>query len=235
MGLAGPREVLEGPFGYLRLFEADHYDLGTVLGDLGRVWQVTRVSHKPFPSGRATHGAVDGVQRLRARHGFTGAEVAEVRAIVPPLIERLVGRPDVPAPAASYARLCIPFVVATTLLRGTVDVPDFTADRLTDAAVHALARRVSVVVDDNPDQNALAPQTIQVALKSGQRHEIVLPSFLGHPESPLAPAQHLDKFRRCCRYGQSPLPTARGERIIALVERLETVADVRDLIALTVP
>ena len=138
-GLAGPREVLEGPFGYFRLFESGAWDLGPVLADLGRVWQITRVSHKPFPTGRATHAAIDGVLQLKRQHGFAAGEVASVCATVPPLIQRLVGRPDVPAPTASYARLCIPFVVATALLRGGVDVADFAPDRLADPAVHELA------------------------------------------------------------------------------------------------
>ena len=97
-GLAGPHEVLEGDFGYFHLFESGAWDLGPVLADLGRVWQITRVSHKPFPSGRATHAAIDGVLRLKRRHGFAAGEVASVCATVPPLIQRLVGRPDVPAP-----------------------------------------------------------------------------------------------------------------------------------------
>ena len=33
---------------------------------LGQVWRVTELSHKPFPSGRATHGIVDGLLELRA-------------------------------------------------------------------------------------------------------------------------------------------------------------------------
>ena len=95
-GLAGPQEVLEGPFGYFRLFESGVWDLGPVLADLGRVWQITRVSHKPFPSGRATHAAIDGVLQLKRQHGFAAGEVASVCATVPPLIQQLVGRPTCP-------------------------------------------------------------------------------------------------------------------------------------------
>jgi 2-methylcitrate dehydratase PrpD len=234
-GLVGPREVLEGRFGYFRLFEAGAWDLGLVLPDLGRVWQITRVSHKPFASGRATHAAIDGVLRLQQRHGFTAADVASVCAVVPPLVHRLVGRADVPASPAQYARLCIPFVVATALLRGSVDVPDFTPERLTSSEVHELADRVKVVTDVNPDDNALMPQRIEVVLRSGARHEMRLASALGHPESPLTREQHLVKFRRCWTYGARPLEAERGERLIELVDRLETVPDVRELIALTAP
>ncbi|MBI3456045.1 MAG: MmgE/PrpD family protein [Candidatus Rokubacteria bacterium] len=234
-GLTGPLEVLEGRYGYFKLFESGAYDLAPVLATLGRVWQVTRLAHKPFPSGRASHGVVDGLTRLQARYRFGPAGVAKVRATVPPLVRRLVGRPDVPAPSANYAKLCLPFVAATALLRGTVDVPDFLGDRLTDPELHALAQRVEIVGDENPDENALVPQTIQVTLVDGRRPEIRLDSVLGHPDAPLSREQHLGKFRRCWTYGRHRLSEANGERLIALVDRLEAVSDVRDLVALTVP
>ncbi|MET0849654.1 MAG: MmgE/PrpD family protein, partial [Candidatus Rokuibacteriota bacterium] len=128
-GVSGPREVLEGRYGYFRLFEGDAYDVEPALRELGKVWRVAELAHKPFPSGRLTHGVVDGLRTLQAAHGFAAADVSRVVARVPPLVRRLVGRPDVPAPAPSYARLCLPFVAATALLRGGVDVPDFRGDR----------------------------------------------------------------------------------------------------------
>ena len=48
-GVVAPQSVLEGPFGFFRLFEGEHA-LGAVLGEVGRTWRVTEVSHKPYPS-----------------------------------------------------------------------------------------------------------------------------------------------------------------------------------------
>lgn len=55
LGIAAPQGVLEGEYGYFRLFEGA-YDLSAALGTLGTTWEVERVGHKPFPSGRLTHG-----------------------------------------------------------------------------------------------------------------------------------------------------------------------------------
>ena len=234
-GVSGPREVLEGRYGYFRLFEGGAYDVKPALGDLGRVWRVAELAHKPFPSGRLTHGVVDGLLTLQAAHGFAAADVTRVVARVPPLVLRLVARPDVPAPAPSYARLCLPFVAATALLQGGVDVPDFRGDRLTDPRTHALAARVEVASDGNPDENALVPQVVTVELAGGRHHEIRLDQVLGHPDRPLSRAQHLDKFRRCWGYGATSLPREAGERLIELVDRLDTVEDARALVACTIP
>ena len=117
----------------------------------------------------------------------------------------------------------------------TVDVPDFRGDRLRDPGVHDLARRIDVIVDDNPDENAMVPQTVRVTLGSGSTYETRLDRVIGHPERPLSREQHLGKFRRCWTYGARPLPRQRAEQLIGSVDRLEAVPDVRALVALTGP
>lgn len=234
-GWPAPRDVLEGPYGYFALFEGGQADPAPAFARLGREWQVARLSHKPFPSGRLTHGAVDGLLQLRERHGFGAEDVARVVVRVPPLAHRLVGRPDVPAPEPAYARLCLPFVAATALLHGTVDVPHFAPEALMDARVHALAQCVEVERLPNPDERAISPQQVEVTLRSGATHGIELPHILGHPEAPLPQAAHLAKFRRNWGYGARPLPAEGGEALIERVERLESLADARELTALLVP
>ncbi len=230
-GLAGTENVLEGPFGYYKLFEGD-YDLTTVLANLGAVWRIAEVSHKPFPSGRATHGIVDAVMSLRNKHGFAAEDVEEVTARVPPLVHRLVSRPLEDAPAPSYARLCAAYVTSRALLRGTVDIDDFRPPALSDPETHALARRITLVADDNRDGNALVPVTVTVALKDGRKHKITLEVVYGHPANPMSREAHVEKFRRNWVCGAVPLDEAKGECLIGLVDDLEAVADIRELIEL---
>jgi 2-methylcitrate dehydratase PrpD len=233
-GLVGPREVLEGPFGYYRLFEGEH-DLARVLADVGRVWRITEVAHKPFPSGRATHGVVDGVLELRRRHAFAAPDVDRVTARVPPLVHRLVGRPPSPDAAANQARLCAAYVAARALLRGTLDLDDFRPEALRDPATLALAQRIDLVPDANPDPNALGPVAVGVRLRDGRTGEITVADVSGSPARPLSRAAHLAKFRHNWTSGAVPLDEASGDRLIELVDRLESVRDVRALVDLAVP
>ena len=230
-GVRGPHDVLTGPYGYLRLYEGGEFDIDPVWSGLGRDWQVAQLSHKPFPSGRLTHGVIDGLGRLMAEHGFAADRIAEVVCRVPPLVDRLVGRPDVPAPAANYAKLCLTFVAGAFLARGRVDVPDFRGEAaLNDPEVHALAAKVRVERDDNPDENALDPQTILVTLTDGTRHAVAVPRTFGHPEAPLDRSQNLDKFRRCAGYGRRPLSEPQVDRLIDMVDGIEHLDDVTALV-----
>ena len=237
-GLVAPQAVLEGPFGFFPLFEGEHA-LGPVLDQIGEVWRVTEVSHKPFPSGRATHAVVDACLGFRESLGLDGAAAAgaveQVTARVPPLVHHLVGRVVTDDMDVNYARLCCRYVAACVLLRGRVGSEDFRADAMRNPDTLALARRVDVVVDGNPDPNALVPVTVEIALRDGRSETERVEVMYGHPARPMTRAAQLDKFRRNCEAAARPIPRAAAERIIAAVARLESLPDVSALVDDLVP
>jgi len=224
--------VLEGPFGFYRLFEGE-YDAAAITEPLGRVWRIAELSHKPFPSGRATHGIVDGLLDLRRRIGFAAAGVERVTAAVPPLVRHLVGRPVADRAEPGYARLCAAYVGARALIRGAVELEDFWPPALRDPATHALARRFEMEVDGNPDPNALGPLTVGVALDDGRRHEVRVAHMYGSPANPMSRDAHLAKLRRNWVSGARRLDEADGETLIRLIDDLEAVSDARELLRLT--
>ena len=233
-GLTAPRGSVDGTYGYLPLMEGG-YDLPPVLSSLGRDWQVAALSHKPFPAGRATHGAIEGLQVLRREHGFAVADVAALTVTVPPLTARLISLPDVPSPPPNYARLCTAFVVAKVLQHGTLDLSHLRGAALEDEETHRLAALVHVEANDNPDPNALAPQRVRIRLTDGRMLEWECDVMLANPARPLTQEAHLAKFRRCWDFAADALPEASREALVGMVDRLEDVADVREMIGLLVP
>lgn len=224
--LPPPRRVFEGPDGNLPVFEGA-FDLQPVLRDLGRVWRIAAFSHKPYPAGRATHAGVDGVPALRDEHGFTAEDVAEIVVSAPPLIVRLAGRRAVANATPSYARLCLAFAVATALRQGAVDISDFRADALNDAATLALAARVRLQDDGNPDPNALALRSVSVRLTKGKLVDWHSDTMLGSPQRQLSRQRQLQKFHRCLEFSAEPLSSSSAEALISSVGHLEDLADIR--------
>lgn len=233
-GIPGLRGTLEGKFGYLNLMEGD-YDPVALTRDLGRIWRIAEVAHKPFPSGRATHGILDALGRLREALGFAAADVAAVDARVPPLTHRLIGRPPADAMTPNYARLCGAWASARLLVTGGLDVDDFTAAALNDPTTLTLARQVSIQPDGNPDPNALAPVTVTVQLRDGSEHAETLSVIYGNPARPMTRAAHLAKFRRNLAFAAGPVPATSADALIVMVDRLEELDDARRLVDLMMP
>jgi len=194
-GMPGPRAPISGEFGYFALFDGKADP--APFDELGRAWRVAELSHKPFPSGRATHGGIDGLQQLIAAQGVTGEQVRAGRFLVPPLTHRLVGRPAHDAMPVGYARLCLPYVGAVCLRRGTVGLDDFGPEALADPDTLALARRLAVVADANPDPNALAPARVELDLVDERTIACDVTNVLGGPARPLSPAVARAKFDAC--------------------------------------
>ena len=223
-GIDGPQTWLTGDYGFFRQIESDDH-AAAAFALLGVEAQITRVSHKPFPTGRAAHGGLDGLQQLLQVQGFGAEQVASVTLAAPPLILRLVGREPHPEMTAGYARLCFPWLAATMLLTGDVAVEDFQPARLADSRRLDLAGRVKVVLDGNPDPNAMAPQALTVRLEDGSELRCELPAVLGSPERPLCPAAHREKFTKAVASAARPFSAARAERLFDAIAGLSSVTD----------
>lgn len=228
-GVPGTVGSIDGPFGYLALFETGT-DLPPLLERLGKDWRIAEVSHKPFPTGRAAHGAIVALQTLMRDHGVTANNIESLTYTAPSLIHRLVGRPLPSYPAAltaNYARLCFAWLGAVVLTRGTVSLPDFTESRLSDPALHALGSRIRVVVDDNPDPAAFTPAVAEAVLTDGTVVQARIDSQLGSPATPLSREQHLRKFCACLDFaGAADL----AEPLIRAIDDLQGQSDMARLL-----
>jgi aconitate decarboxylase len=228
-GFVGPHDILTGRYGYFPLYEGNQFDLADAWGQLGRVWQVTRLAHKPYPSGRLTHGAIHALRLLQAEFGVSAADISHLTAHVPNLVARLVGRPNQPNPPANYAKLCLAFTAGVWMAKGHCTVADFQGEALNDPLVHDYASRVTVIDDGNPNPNAMEPQRFFATLRRGEELSISLPHVYGHPDVPLSRAENLEKFRRCWAGACPALPAAGADAVIAWVEGLDTETDVATL------
>lgn len=187
-GLSGPHDVLEGPFGYSNLVEP--LDLSSYAASLGTVWRISEVSIKPYPSGRASHGALGALAELQNAGAVSLETVLSVELFAPPLIHRLVGRQYQHDAPMSYNRLCLAFLAPLMLRDGYID------PRLNDA-IPSLAEKVTVTLDENPDGNAMSPQRLVVRLKGGATIERQIDANLGSPDAPMSPAQYAAKYDLC--------------------------------------
>ncbi|TDF59468.1 MmgE/PrpD family protein [Cupriavidus sp. L7L] len=232
-GFVGPKDILEGPYGYFALFDGQA-NWHAESRNLGEVFQIARMSHKPFPTGRACHGGIEGVLLLREEQGFGARDVERVHVRVPPLVQRLVGRPALAGMNVGYAKLCLPYTVAAALQTGAVSLIDFDPPALESPDRVALAQRVEVLVDDYAGENALSPQSVEVMLTDRRTLSIALPTLLGHPDRPFSLAGQVAKFHACLDSAPVQFAPGRRDDLLDTLTNLEGLADVRSLVDLAI-
>ena len=209
----GPRTVLEGEFGFLKVF-CTKWDEAELTRGLGTEFVVNSTVLKRYPCHATAHAAVRAARDLQAEHGFKGPDV---EAITVTGTERMIERHNILEPAdLMLAQYSIPFCVALALHREARDPGSWDEAALLDPAIRALCRRVRLVPEPRGEHGGMA-STVTIALADGRRFE-------GRAENGmLEPGELEDKFLRLTRH-------ALGERgAAALFERLQRLEDEKDL------
>jgi len=231
-GFLGPRAVLEGRFGFYRSHLAgEEVDLGAVTRDLGRRWRMLEIALKPYPACHMTHAFIDCAAALRDAPGVAPDAIAAIECFIHPREMPIVcePRPSKLTPQTDYdAKFSLPYTVACMLVRGHVDLDDFTAAAIGDPAVLALARRVECLPDPQADYPRTFPGRLRMRLRDGRVLEHDEPVNRGSADQPLSDADVLAKFRR---NAARVLPASRIDALLAALERLDAAPNVHELAA----
>ena len=120
----------------------DELVLDQLLESLGKVWEVERLTFKPYPCGSIAHPYMDCAFRLRTRYGIRPDQIAEIHCRtaegpVPRLWEPLAAKKR---PLNGYAaKFSLPYVVAVILVKGNAGLAEFTDEAVQDENVLRVA------------------------------------------------------------------------------------------------
>ena len=195
-GFTGPVSVLEGGFGYLRVFCGEEFDVAELTRGLGETFATRSIMLKRFPCHITAHTSVQAILDLRAEHGYSGKDVATIH------IEgndKMAGINNIRSPAdIMMAQYSIPFCVALAHLRDPRDPRSFDDAALADPQIRALAERVTISVGrDRPTPLAAV---VTVTLNDGRVLTRPVADFKGTPARPLDQAELKEKFLLLTRH-----------------------------------
>jgi 2-methylcitrate dehydratase PrpD len=212
-GFEGPRTVLEGEFGFLKVFYTK-WDEAKLTRGLGEEFLVSTTVLKRYPWHATAHAAVRAVRDLPAEHGFSGPEV---EALTVTGTRRMLESHNILEPAdLMLAQYSIPFCVALALHREARDPESFDETALRDPQIRALCRRVRLMPDPGGEHAGMG-STVTIALADGRRLE-------GRAQNGmLEPGELEDKFLRLTRRALDEGSAA------ALLDRLQRLEEEKDL------
>jgi 2-methylcitrate dehydratase PrpD len=125
-GITGPKNFLDGVYGFCHLFGRDREGVtgARIVEDLGKVWHLTTLNFKKYPSCGLTQGSTELILMMMEKYGLVPEEIAHIDADVPPGTYNLVGKAfeigDNPKVDAQFS---LAYTFANALYRKTSSCP----------------------------------------------------------------------------------------------------------------
>ena len=192
-GLLGAAAILDAPRGMGEAM-SNNPDWNAATADLGHSYNTQRITVKNHGCCGHAFPAIDGALMLQAEHGFVPSDVVSIEVGGYSATVDVTGNDLHGTPAA--AKFCLPFLVASALVHGSIRLDAYKPARLEDAVVGDLMKRISVTLDPKIDE--LFPHQraarLRVALRDGRVVEHFQPHRVGDPDLPLSDSQLNAKF-----------------------------------------
>ena len=231
-GLASPPGVLESPNGFFHAYagdgngEIDYAALDILSIGPGSPHAITECYIKPYACCRHIHSPIDAVLDMRLRDGLTADAVRSIQIGT----YRVATAHDLREwESFTTAQMSIPFVVASALRHGEIDLDHFSKECREDSETAALADRISVSVDAACDDDYPRTRSAVVTAETtdGRRIERRVDEPLGSPANQVDDDALLGKF---LKLADPVLGTASATRVADTVMSLEVLDDIRPMV-----
>ncbi|GAA4340424.1 MmgE/PrpD family protein [Pigmentiphaga soli] len=221
---ASPR-ALEAPRGFAQVV-SDKSAWHEATDELGRRFEISFNSYKPFACGIVIHPSIDACVQLRAQ-GVRAEQVERIELKVHPLVLELTGKKE-PADGLQ-GKFSVYHGCAAGLILGKASEDEYTDEIVNRADMVALRRKVEATVDERIGE---ASADMAAVLTDGRRIHIFVEHAIGSLQRPMSDADLAAKFS-----GMSDpvLGAPRSAALIAACWGLGEAADVRALAALARP
>jgi 2-methylcitrate dehydratase PrpD len=221
--------------GFLDVFNGPGtYDTARILAHWGAPFDVVEpgIAIKQYPCCGSTHPALDVMLDLVRRHDLRAESVARIECWTHARRLEHTNRPD--PQSGLEAKFSVQYCLARALTDRAVRIEHFEGDAFRDPAVRAILPRVHAAAYDTaqfPADKHLGAE-VKVTTVDGQVLTGKIDEALGRTSANPLPTERLrEKFENCIARA---LPGSRATALADMIERLDTLADMRALSALLV-
>ena len=229
-GFTGGADGLDGEWGYFNV-AGGGADTERIIGVLGKPFSIVKpgVSIKPYPCGSLSHPSMDAMLKLVLDHDIQPGQVKSIRVragsnILEPLRYKT-------AKTELEAKFCLPFLMTAIVLRRKAGIREFTDEFVASEPVQRMMPLVETQFDPQIEARGFDKMRsiIEITLNDGR--SFVEPSderYRGGPEHPFTREELHAKFSDCAAL---ILPAPRIARALELIESVDTLKNVRELVA----
>ncbi len=234
-GFTGPKDFLEGIYGYFHLFARDRFDTNAVIGELGKRFEFKQTMFKKYPSCGSTISSTEAILELVKECDITPDNIDRINIKVAPHAYRLVGgRFSIGENPRVNAQFNIHYCVANALLRGNPTLEQFEESLIKDPKIMDIVQKIKIEADPILDERHETAVEMWVHTENGDTYHKRIDIAAGFPPRSLTRDEIIERFWNCIEYANKPLPRKNVEKLLSLVSSMESVEDVRSLIPLFV-
>lgn len=230
-GITGAVHILEGEYGFFKLYERGQVRPERVTERLGEHFGVMELSIKPYPCCRMTHASIDTALEIFKSHKIDPKKIDEVLVHVSRMVSDMVGSPftlrDNPQVDAQFS---IPYTVALALEVGAVTLNDFISETVKsrDSTIE-LSKKVKVVTSPELSDKDISVSDITVKMLNGDSFSDRVNAPKGSPLRPMTFDECYTKFKQCLEYSHNKSAIEKGRSLSDFIFDLEKKKDIRDL------
>ncbi len=222
-GFLASKEILAHPDGGIYNAYSDGGNPASVIADLGKQWALEQISLRLWPAASSVQSVITALLALATAHDLRPANIAEVRVGLSKGVYDMHG--TLAWDDKFKALLSMPYITSVVLHDRACWLDQFEPARVKDPAVDAFAReRVKVGIEPGIAGTAAL---VEIKTTAGVTHTDRRLVAKGDAADPLSRAEIQGKLRTAAA---GVISDAAVDRIIAMVDGLELVANVRELL-----
>jgi 2-methylcitrate dehydratase PrpD len=220
-GYTASPKALEAPRGMMQTVSTKN-DWNEITGELGRRFEISFNSYKPFACGIVIHPSIDACAQLRAQ-GVTPEQIERIELKVHSLVLELTGKKE--PQDGLQAKFSVYHGCAAGLTFGRAAEEEFSDEVVNRADMVALRRKVVATVDDSIGE---ASADVTAVLGDGRRIHVFVEHAIGSLQNPMTDAMLDAKFHGL---SDAVLGAAKTADLIKACWAVGGAADVRALTA----
>lgn len=220
-GFTASGRSIEAPRGYVQVVSTK-CDWNEATDELGKRFEISFNTYKPFACGIVIHPTIDAAVQLRER-GVRAQDVERIELKVHSLVLELTGKKE--PKDGLQGKFSVYHGFAAGLVFGQAGEGEYADDIVTRADVVALRGKVVATVDDSI---AEAAADVTAVLKDGRRERVFVEHAIGSLERPMTDANLEAKLRSLA---EPVIGAERAGRLIAACWGLGASKGVADVVA----
>lgn len=219
-GFTSSEQPLEAKSGWMNVLSTSR-DYSELTKMLGRTWEISLNTYKPFACGIVIHPAIDGCIQLRNEYHLTADQIQRIDLGVHPLVLELTGKKT--PQTGLEGKFSVYYVAALAIVKGAAGEREFSDTLVRDPVIVALRDRVTATVDPSVGE---AQVKIAITLKDGRRLEKSVDKVIRSLENPLSDSAIEAKF---LDLSNGILPVEQARKMIELCWNAEKLASAGDI------